>query len=149
MGCGSFCLPHLCSGEDEDVLGQATTHLLAFPLPFPHLWWVCPFTVLDTHGWLWGFCCSPPAPCLCIFRRLAAKASFFLWVYFYFYHSVIPWWGVVVTERVHGCGWDCSSGAFTSLVPALHPSGNDHQALSLPTASRRGLEVLRFGSAES
>lgn len=35
-----------------------------------------------------------------------------------------------------------------SLIPALHPSGNDHQALSVPTASRRGGEVLRFGGAE-
>lgn len=65
VNCGSFCLPQLHSGEDEDVLGQATTHLLGFhshshcistPMVdlLPLSLWHCPLAVLDTHCWLWG-----------------------------------------------------------------------------------------------
>lgn len=73
VGCGSFCLPQLCSGEDEEVLGQAFTHLLGFhphshcistltvallPLPL----WHCPLAVLDTLCCLRGCRWLPSSP---------------------------------------------------------------------------------------
>lgn len=143
VGCGSFCLPQLCSGEDEEVLGQAFTHLLGFhphshcistlvvallPLPL----WHCPLAVLDTLCCLRGCCCSPPALCLCILRRLAAQAGLFLWVYFFRCSWPCCWcWPLLHDPTVWGCGWDCSSGAFTSHIPDLHPGRNDHGTLSL------------------
>lgn len=67
------------------------------------------------------------------------------------WHWPSLWSHGVVTQQVVAVGGIVPLGH--SLIPALHPSGNDHQALSLPTAGRRGgrcwgLEVLRFGGAE-
>lgn len=117
------------------MLGQAATHLLGFhPTPVHFHTPVgsltsSPVTLsLRCVGYTRmasGCWCSPPALCLCILRSLAAKASLFLWVYFYpdaagpavgtGHHSVIPWCGDAAGR---GCGWDCCSGAFPHPCPA-------------------------------